>query len=165
MPWAREMLPLPETCNAPTYLSVIAFYTTPNGRYACKSPWDSRRAVLPPVQPDTWRQWWMQLSWLPCLNTIRLQPRCPVPTVTASIQIRRWAKITAWSVDQVGELNGTGTCCRGRRGPFSPMWRDVQSNHLPYRARLLSRKIILREETPWLLLGAGNIGPDHVSWR
>jgi C4-dicarboxylate-specific signal transduction histidine kinase len=35
------------------------------------------------------------------------------------------------------------------------MWRDVQNNHLPYRARLPSRKRILREETPWLLLKQG----------
>jgi hypothetical protein len=136
------MLPLPETCNAPTSLSGIAFYTTPNGRYTSKPPWDSRRAILPPVQPDA--RWAMMDATVVAtfLNTIRLQPRWPVPTVTVFMQIRCREKITPWSVDQLGELNGARSLQR-KTGPFSPMWRDVQSNHLPYRARLLSRKGIL----------------------
>ena len=50
------------------------------------------------------------------------------------------------------------------RVPFYSV-ADMQSNHLPYRARPRFDKNNSQRGSAVDVVGAGNIGPDHISWR
>lgn len=55
MLWHEKSPPLPETCNALTSLFHNSFLHNKKAEDThANHRWDSRRAILPPVQPDAW---------------------------------------------------------------------------------------------------------------